>query len=147
MEEAPTLEKGPLSFKPDLLARRGGKLQAVRVDDDPLGAYPIGAFAAMCKKFHVPGVVICPGSQEVVDSCRERGVDFLSPEGLGEAWFPQAAPPTLEPMEAAASTPAAPTARGISTAREARAWRWIVVALIWLAALYFGIRLILDVIG
>lgn len=146
VEESPALRQGAFVFRPDLLARRGEDTQAVRVDDETLGAYPIGVFAAACKKFRVNGVVICPPSEAVVEACRERGIDYLSSEGLGEVWFPSGPPPTPEPLDA-------PPARGVSFgsapagSASVPAWRWIVVAVVWLAALYFVVRFVLDVVG
>ena len=147
VEEAPTLRQAGLVFKPDLLARRGSEVRAVRVDDDALGAYPIGAFGALCKKFRLRGVVVCPASQEVIDACEERGVEFLSAEGLGEAWFPRPPAPTPEPVRVRAVEVAMPPSAEPAGRAAIPPWRWVVVTLIWLAAIYFSITLALEIVG
>ncbi|MBI2078512.1 MAG: hypothetical protein HYT80_09125 [Euryarchaeota archaeon] len=147
VEASPTLRQGALVFKPDLVARRGSEVRALRVDDDPLGSYPIGAFAALCKKFRLQGVVVCPASQDVIDSCEDRGVEFLSAEGLGEAWFPGVPAPAPEPASASPLAAAPVAAQELSSRTAVPAWRWVVVAIIWLAAIYFSVKLALEILA
>lgn len=140
--ESPELRVGPDAFRPELLATKGPRTKAVRIDEDPLGKFQIGMFAAACKRGGFQGVVICPVDPDVIAACEEMGVEYLSPERLGKAVFvprsgpPVAAPAPAEPALAPASAPAAEAA-----APTIPWWRWAIVAVVWALALYVVWRL------
>lgn len=146
--DAPELRVGPDVLRPELLATKGPRTKAVRIDEDPLGKFQIGMFAAACKRGSLQGVVICPIGDDVIAACEEMGVEYLSPEGLGRAIFlPKAGPPVAQESAAPVPTPAAVSAPEAAARATVPWWRWAIVAVVWSFALYFVWRLIDRIAG
>lgn len=142
--QAPELRVAGTTFRPELIATKGPRTKAVRIDEDPLGKFQIGMFAAVCKGAGFQGVVICPVDPDVIAACEESGVEYLSPEGLGRAVFlPRSGPPVAvpTPQGVAALASAAVEAPAPVMARPVPWWRWAIVGVVWALALYFVWRL------
>jgi hypothetical protein len=129
----------PGGVRADFLVEKAGRRRLVRLDDDPIGTYQIGALAAEAKRAGMLATVICPGSPEVVEACDQFGVEHLSPQGLGEegpvipARRPVVAPAPAAVAAAAASAPV--SAAAVERPVAIPWWRWAIVAVIWLAAI------------
>ncbi len=129
-----TVGEAGTAFHPDLVLEKDGKRMAVRISDEPLGAFQIGLFGAQCKRANVKGLVVCESSPEVLEACENARVDFVPAEDVGEPIVVPVAKPRplvtipLEEREIEFE-PLAPTVG------ETPAWRWIAVALVWIAAI------------
>jgi hypothetical protein len=142
IEPDAVLAIGSETFRPDLLVAKAGKRRAVRISDDPVGIYEIGALAARSKRAGVMATVICPGTPEVLEACEEFRVEHLSPDGLGEGIVvraPVRAVATV-PAPVVSLTPAA--ARAVVVVGEIPRWRWAIVAAVWSAALCVSMLLL-----
>lgn len=136
VEDGPVLrmEVGP-PVKTDLRIQRRNQRRVVLVREEAPGALEIARFSLLCKRAGLPGMLVAPQDDAVAQISDEQGVEFFAAETVGEVAVvsgPAVAPPQAPvPPRPAARPSAAPVARVPSIP----AWRWAVVALIWLAAL------------
>lgn len=155
VEAGRLLGSGPLEVHPDLLLTKDGRAKAVKLDDEPTGAFPIGNFAARCKRLRIAPVIVCPNTPEVLEACDAAGAEFVDADTLGAAVIMRKAAPAVI-IRAASPVPSsvsiAPVRRPVETppiVASARIpwWRWAIVAVIWAAALYFVVQFWMKVTG
>jgi hypothetical protein len=127
---------GPgVAFHPDLVLKKGEKLLAVRISEDPLGTYHVGLFGAQCRRAKVKGLIVCEDSPEVLEACENAQLDFLPLETLGA---PIVVPTTKPRPIAPIPEPVRPLAEFEEFSQPTTRtpwWRWAIVAVIWIAAI------------
>lgn len=133
LAEETTVGAAGTAFHPDLLLEKDGKRLAVRISEEPLGSFQIGLFGAQCKRAKVKGLVVCESGPDVLEACENARLDFVPSETVGEPIVVPIAkprPPVTMPLQRPEPEvePLAPVARPTPL------WRWIVVAVIWVAA-------------
>lgn len=134
----PALESPDGVFRPDILITKGAKRKAVLIRaDEPPGPFEIAKFGASCKRARTAGVIVAPDDPSAYDLCDQAGLEFVAGEGIGEVVVVGHAPaPPPMPIDVAprASVLAAEPTVATPARTVIPAWRWAIVALIWIAA-------------